>query len=64
MREVTARLLKEVLWLVAVLTACAVVALAIATALKVPTEYVPGVLFWMMIPGFVGYALWFRRRRS
>jgi hypothetical protein len=64
MREVTARLLKEVLWLVAVLTACAVVALAIATALKVPTEYVPGVLFWMMIPGFVGYAFWFRRRRS
>ena len=64
MREVTARLLKEVLWLVAVLTACAVVALAIATALKVPTEYVPGVLFWTMIPGFVGYALWFRHRRS
>jgi hypothetical protein len=64
MREVTARLLKDVLWLVAVLTACAVVALAVATALGVPTEYVPGVLFWTMIPGFVAYALWFRRRRS
>ena len=58
------RLLKDVLWLVAVLTACAVVALAVATALSVPTTYVPGVLFWTMIPGFVGYALWFRRRRS
>lgn len=59
-----ARLLKDVCWLVAVLTACAVVALAVATALKVPTEYVPGVLFWTMIPGFVGYAAWFRRKRS
>ena len=64
MRELTARLLKDVLWLVAVLTACAVVALAVTTALRVPTEYVPGVLFWTMIPGFVGYALWFRRKRS
>jgi hypothetical protein len=59
----TAHLLKDVLWLVAVLTTCAVVALAVATALRVPTEYVPGVLFWTMIPGFVGYALWFRRKR-
>ena len=57
------RLLKDVLWLVAVLTTCAVVALAVATALRVPSEYVPGVLFWTMIPGFVGYALWFRRKR-
>ena len=64
MRELTARLLKDVLWLVAVLTACAVVALAVATALRVPTEYVPGVLFWTMIPGFVGYSVWYRRRRS
>jgi len=61
---VTARLLKDVLWLVAVLTACAVLALAIATALAVPTEYVPGVLLWTMIPGFVGFAVWVRRRRS
>ena len=59
----TAHLLKDVLWLVAVLTACAVLALAVANALRVPTAYVPGVLFWTMIPGFVGYALWFRRKR-
>jgi hypothetical protein len=61
---VSGRLLKDVLWLVAVLTACAVLALAVATALAVPTTYVPGVLFWTMIPGFVGYAAWIRRRRS
>jgi hypothetical protein len=58
-----ARMVKDVLWLVAVLTACAVLALAIVTALGVPSTYVPGVLFWTMIPGFVGYAAWYRRRR-
>lgn len=57
------RLLKDVLWLLAVLTACGVVALAIANALGVPTEYVPGVLAWTVLPGFVGYAVWVRRRR-
>ncbi len=62
-RGLKGRLLKDVLWLLAVLTACGVLALAIATALRVPTEYVPGVLFWTMIPGFVGYAAWIRKRR-
>lgn len=45
------------------MTACGVLALAISTALGVPAKYVPGVLFWTMIPGFVGYAAWIRRRR-
>jgi hypothetical protein len=57
------RLLKDVLWLLAVMTACGVLALAISTALGVPAEYVRGVLFWTMIPGFVGYAAWISRRR-
>ncbi|HEU0248756.1 MAG TPA: hypothetical protein VFR38_16890 [Gaiellaceae bacterium] len=57
------RLLKDLLWLLAVMTACGVLALAISTALGVPAKYVPGVLFWTMIPGFVGYAAWIRRRR-
>ena len=56
------RLLKDVLWLVAVVTACGVLALAIATVLEVPVKYVPGVMFWTMIPGVVGYAEWIRRR--
>jgi hypothetical protein len=57
------RLLKDVLWLVAVMTACGVLALAISTVLGVPAKYVPGVLFWTMIPGFAGYAAWIKRRR-
>ena len=35
-----------------------------AGAPQAATEYAPAVLFWTMIPGFVGYAFWFRRRRS
>lgn len=57
------RLLKDLLWLLAVLTACGVLALAISAALGVPAKYVPGVLAWTMIPGFVGYATWIKRRR-
>jgi hypothetical protein len=60
---VNERLLKDVLWLLAVMTACGVLALAISTALGVPAKYVPGVGAWTMIPGIVGYAAWIRRRR-
>lgn len=56
-------MLKDLLWLLAVMTACGVLALAISTVLGVPAKYVPGVLFWTMIPGFVGYATWIRQRR-
>lgn len=37
--------------------------LAFATAFGLPTKYVPGILFWTMIPGLVGYAEWIRRPR-
>jgi hypothetical protein len=60
---VNERLLKDLLWLLAVVTACGVLALAISTALGVPAMYVPGVMAWMMIPCFVGYAAWIKRRR-
>jgi hypothetical protein len=56
------RLLKDVLWLVAVTTACSVLALAVSTAFGIPGRYVPGVLFWTLLPGLVGYAEWIRRR--
>lgn len=58
-----AHLLKDLLWLLAEVTACGVVALAISTVLGVPAKYVPVVMAWMMIPCFVGYATWIKRRR-
>ena len=40
-QTVNERLLKDVLWLLAVMTACGVLALAISTVLGVPAKYFP-----------------------